>query len=96
MRGRHRLAPSDYGFYAALGKAIREIREAQGMTQDALAQHLSLTRTSLVNIEQGRQHVRLHTLMLIAQGLGVPYWSFIPEHAMPKPRVKVHLPLEEP
>lgn len=89
MRGKHALAPSDHRLYAAIGKAIKEIRQAQGMTQEEVARHISLTRTSLINIEAGRQHVQLHTLLLIAQVLEVPYWSFLPEWMMPKPRVVV-------
>jgi transcriptional regulator with XRE-family HTH domain len=50
------------GFYAVVGRLIREARERRGVTQEALATLVSLSRTSLTNIERGRQKVQLHTL----------------------------------
>lgn len=48
------------------------------MTQDTLAQKLSLTRTSIINIEKGRQQVLVHTLADIASALGVPVGELLP------------------
>ena len=73
-------------FYARIGKAIEEIRIAVGWTQQDLAEAVGLTRTSITNIEHGRHLVQLHTILLIAQTLEVPYWSFIPEDYVLKPR----------
>jgi transcriptional regulator with XRE-family HTH domain len=48
------------------------------MTQDILAQKLSLTRTSIINIEKGRQQVLVHTLADIAGALNVPITTLLP------------------
>lgn len=57
-------------FYVAVGRRIATLREGK-MTQEALARELRLTRTSVVNIEKGRQQILLHTLVSIASVLKV-------------------------
>ena len=49
------------------------------MTQEALAAKARLTRTSIINIEKGRQQVLLHTLVDIANALNVSPIELIPE-----------------
>ena len=46
--------------YAAFGMRIRVIRETIGLSQSELAKVVGLTRTSIVNIEAGRQRILLH------------------------------------
>jgi len=46
------------------------IREALDITQGDLAKRLHMTRTSLTNIEAGRQRVLLHSVDNIAKALG--------------------------
>ncbi|MEO1211115.1 MAG: helix-turn-helix transcriptional regulator [Cyanobacteria bacterium J06638_20] len=58
-------------FYVDLGKKIRAVREERKLTQEALASLLSITRTSVTNIEKGRQKMFLHTFLEITQVLGV-------------------------
>lgn len=65
------------GFYAALGRRVALARESR-MTQDALARKIALTRTSIINIEKGRQQVLVHTLLDIARALGVPPTELLP------------------
>jgi len=55
--------------YRALGARIQIIREAIGMTQEALAKKVGYTRTSLVNIEAGRQRLPMHQVEEIARAL---------------------------
>src|SRR5262249_45024745 len=57
-------------FYAALGREIAQARSGH-LTQDALAKKAGLTRTSIINIEKGRQQVLVHTLVDIAHALEV-------------------------
>lgn len=57
-------------FYLAVGRRIAELREGK-MTQESLAIELRLTRTSVINIEKGRQQIFLHTLVNIARALKV-------------------------
>lgn len=67
----------DKGFYEAVGRRIREARHGR-MTQEALASLVSMTRTSIVNIEQGRQQLFLHTLVDIARALQTQPADLIP------------------
>jgi transcriptional regulator with XRE-family HTH domain len=55
--------------------------EGTGLTQEALASQVSLTRTSITNIEKGRQKFLLHTLFDIASALGVPPGTRLPQEA---------------
>ena len=66
-------------FYQELGQRIREVREKRHLTQEALAGMLSLTRTSVTNIEKGRQQLLVHTLVQLAQALQVEPESLLPE-----------------
>ena len=57
--------------YEAFGNAIREARQDADMTQGDLGLKVGLTRTSIVNIEQGRQRVLLDDLFVFAKALKV-------------------------
>jgi transcriptional regulator with XRE-family HTH domain len=67
------------GFYARVGKLIREARKRRGVTQEGLATLVSLSRTSLTNIERGRQKVQLHTLCRLAASLELTPDSLLPK-----------------
>lgn len=56
--------------YQAIGARIRMIREAVGIDQATLAKRVRLTRTSLTNIEAGRQRISLHRAQDLAVALG--------------------------
>lgn len=74
-------------YYVALGRQIAQVRQNRAkMTQEDLARKVSLTRTSIINIEKGRQQVLVHTLVDIAATLGVPVVELIPP-----PRDVAHL-----
>ena len=60
-----------------LGLRIRLIREALGIDQKELAKRIKLTRTSVVNIEAGRQRMLLHMVDEFAKALGTT-----PKHLM--------------
>lgn len=62
----------DEKLYRTIGKEIRRRRERAGLTQAALAQHIGLERTSITNIERGRQRMLVHTLDRIARVLHCP------------------------
>lgn len=55
---------------AELGRRVRSAREACGLTQDSLAQQVSLSRTAIVQIEQGKRAVSSIELDQIAFALG--------------------------
>ena len=65
--------------YRGVGQRIRKIREERKLTQAELATIVSLTRTSITNIEQGRQKLLLHTLYDIAAALAVEPKDLLPE-----------------
>lgn len=56
-------------YYRDLGQRISVARRKRGLTQEGLASLVGLTRTSMVNIEKGRQKVLAHTLMRLSQSL---------------------------
>jgi transcriptional regulator with XRE-family HTH domain len=56
----------------ALGKAIRQLREKRGMTQEALAAKANLTGRSLSAIETGKANPTWATVGDIASALDVP------------------------
>jgi transcriptional regulator with XRE-family HTH domain len=64
--------------YVAIGQRIRKAREERRCSQAELAKHAGLTRTSICNIERGRQHVPLHTLYAIARVLAIQPMMLLP------------------
>jgi len=56
----------------SLGKRMREMRTAAGMTQDQLATAAGIGRVTLVRLESGEQSRRYETLVAIAKALGRP------------------------
>lgn len=56
-------------FYEELGKAIRTRRESVGLKQAELGDRLGLSRTSITNIESGRQRLLADQLCRIADVL---------------------------
>lgn len=52
-------------------KRIRALRQAQGLTTEALANLVGISRTGLSYIEGGRKDARISTLAKIAGGLRV-------------------------
>lgn len=71
------MPPAD-SFYKRMGDRIRERRQAKRITQDRLAAHMGLTRTSIVNIEKGRQHLAVHQLVRVSDLLGCAPGELIP------------------
>jgi transcriptional regulator with XRE-family HTH domain len=55
--------------YEKLGKNIRARRERVGLTQDKLANLVGLSRTSITNVERGRQQMLVHQLLDFANAL---------------------------
>lgn len=64
--------------YRRLGRLIKFEREKAKVTQEELARQVGLKRTSITNIECGRQKVQLHTLYSIAGVLKI-----LPEKLLP-------------
>lgn len=65
-------------FYEEFGRLLRRAREGQGLTQAQVADRVSLSRTSITNIESGNQPVQLMTVYELAAAVGVA-----PAHILP-------------
>jgi transcriptional regulator with XRE-family HTH domain len=65
--------------YIDLGARIRDERERRNVSQELLADRVGLTRTSITNIEKGRQQVLLHTLLEIARALNLKPTRLLPD-----------------
>lgn len=66
-------------FYISLGRQIAATRQRQRITQEGIAAEVGLSRTSIVNIENGKQQLLLHTWLQIARALKVEPAELIPE-----------------
>jgi DNA-binding XRE family transcriptional regulator len=66
--------------YWEVGVAVRKARVGKGLNQEELAKLVGLTRTSIVNIEGGRQRLPLTTLYDIADALGVQAIALLPRN----------------
>lgn len=64
--------------YRTIGERIRARRSELGFSQTQLGQKVSLTRSSIANIEAGRQRPMLHTVMQIADELNLQLQDLLP------------------
>jgi transcriptional regulator with XRE-family HTH domain len=67
--------------YTCIGANIRAARERRNWSQAALASEVGLTRSSIANIEAGRQKLLVHTLVLVGNSLGVAAETLLPAQA---------------
>ena len=81
---------NDHAFYAEVGHRIKRARETLGITQEALASLVSLSRTSITNIEKGRQKLLLHTFVDFLVAL-----QATPGELLPEPDSQLHHLLDE-
>lgn len=65
-------------FNRALGQRIKNAREAARIRQDQLARAVDLSRTSITNIERGRQGVQAYLLTRIAEVLSCAAADLLP------------------
>ena len=66
--------------YKKIGLMIREKRQnhEHPLSQENLARRLGMSRTSVVNIELGKQHIQIHTLYQLAEILGIDALELLP------------------
>ena len=69
----------DGDFYRRFGQNLRQARRAAGLSQADLAVAIKLTRTSISNIEKGRQKVLLHTFGEMLHALSVQPGELLPD-----------------
>lgn len=75
--------------YQIVGQNIRQFRKQKKINQLSLASQVNLSRTSLVNIEYGRQQPSLFTIWDIAQSLGVTLHDLIPRTPFAKDNLQI-------
>jgi len=74
----------------ALGKRMRDLRDKQGFSQEAFADHCGLHRTAVSLIERGKRVPSLTTLLTISSGFGISVSELLRGvDAVYKPRVGV-------
>ena len=59
-----------------VGLRMRELRQDRGLTQEAVANSIGLSRNYYVDVENGRRNVSIVNLERIAKGLGVSLPDF--------------------
>jgi transcriptional regulator with XRE-family HTH domain len=75
------LVKDHQALYLEVGRRIRNARKDRKLSQEDLASLVSLTRTSITNIEKGRQKFLLSTFVDIAHALRVETATLLPEVA---------------
>ncbi len=64
--------------YSKVGEKLIEIRKLNGLTQEELSKMVNINRSTISNIEAGRQQISLHLLFKIAQVLHMEVSNFLP------------------
>lgn len=59
-------------FYSAVGQRIVAARKARGLTQEALALKMKMSRPAIANMERGAQRLPLHVAVRLKAILGLP------------------------
>jgi transcriptional regulator with XRE-family HTH domain len=75
-------ASPERAFYQSFGMMLAEARRRRNISQEMLADELGLSRTSVTNIERGRQPIQLHTLYVIARLFSVDVKELLPSWAI--------------
>lgn len=60
-------------FYFWVGRAFQKLRAERGITQEQMAADLGITRTSLANMEGGKQRAPLHVWKRAAERLKMSF-----------------------
>lgn len=68
--------------YEEFGQQLKVARKRAGLTQKEVASRVGLSRTSVTNIEKGRQHVALHQVFLLAEAIGCSARDLMPTGAV--------------
>jgi transcriptional regulator with XRE-family HTH domain len=79
----------DSALYVELGRLVRAHRDRVGLSQADLGRRVGLSRTSVTNIERGRQKILVHQLLSLAQALDVGVEALLP--AGPQPEMSAQL-----
>ncbi|MEA5576071.1 helix-turn-helix transcriptional regulator [Anabaena sp. UHCC 0451] len=72
---------NENNLYQQIGRRIKQRRTEMGMTQAELADAIGVLRTSITNIEAGRQKAPLHVLYQLCIVLDVKVAAILPTEA---------------
>lgn len=75
-------------FYPEFGRRVRHARRRAQLSQDTLGRLTGLNRTSITNIEAGRQRIPLHLLLNFATALDVEPVELLPDGRPPGLRLE--------
>jgi transcriptional regulator with XRE-family HTH domain len=75
------MAPNEQQLYRHIGAQLRQRRTALGLSQAELAQQVGLLRTSITNIEAGRQRLPIHVLYQLCDVLRLEVHAVLPDMA---------------
>lgn len=78
----------DDHIYRVFGSRLREAREQADVTQEELARRVDLSRTSITNIEKGRQRILLHQVLNLAGALNVDPAQLMAPDETPEPELR--------
>lgn len=80
--------------YGEFGERVRKHRHRLQLSQEALGARVRLSRTSITNIEQGRQKILLHHLFALAEALETSPETLLPaaKISVPTPQIEKKLP----
>ena len=62
---------------ALVGRNVRRIRKAKGMTQEAFAERSGFSQQYVSGLERGRRNPTVVTLFELAQALGVSHMDLV-------------------
>ena len=74
----NRVLATETDYYRQFGQLLKRARNAAGLSQEDLAAAIGLTRTSVSNIEKGRQRVLLHTFGRLLHVLKIQPANLLP------------------
>lgn len=68
---------------ATIGSNLRHLRQARGLTLDAVAEQAGLAKGTVIAVEQGRSNPSVGTLCQLSEALGVGLSSLIEDRSRP-------------
>jgi transcriptional regulator with XRE-family HTH domain len=78
-------------FYRRFGETLRKARTSSGLSQEDLGKAVGLNRTSISNIERGRQKILLDTFCEVVRVLRIEPQKLLPLKGGEKPAPGVDL-----
>lgn len=72
------MGDPDDSLYKEIGQRVKKARRRKGLSQDDLADHIGLSRSSISNIENGNHSVLVHVLYDMAKALEISTVDLLP------------------